>query len=251
MTHIKFNQGQFSWTIPIAKQNDRRRFSQLPHRDRTASRVHTRTRRVVVGREGRLDASTRIRSAGRRRRGIMGSRLSSSERGRPEQCRLLVQPRRQARLPRTTRCGVAEHRNSFAEIVTAAVTIRVITASFDQMGALGRASGKRSSVRLLSFLLHVPQMPIGAEQLRKKLHILQKLSSLTTQTTPLTSFCLVRDSCEYVRLPRISLTSPTAADHCCGDAMTSGEPARCVVFRMRCTFAHQSTLKLKQKYEEK
>src|SRR6185369_6419503 len=55
----------------------------------------------------------------------MGSRLSSPKRGRPEQCRLLVQPRRQARLPRTTRCGVAEHRNSFAEIVTAAVTIRV------------------------------------------------------------------------------------------------------------------------------
>jgi hypothetical protein len=85
-------------------------------------------------------------------------------------------------LPRPTRCGVAEHRNSFAEIVTAAVTIRVITASFDQMGALGRASGKRSSVRLLSFLLRVPQMQIGAKQLCKKLHILQKLSFLTTQT---------------------------------------------------------------------
>jgi hypothetical protein len=196
----------------------------------------------------------------------MGSRLSSSERGRPEQCRLLVQPRRQARLPRTTRCGVAEHRNSFAEIVTAAVTIRVITASFDQMGALGRASGKRSSVRLLSFLLRVPQMQIGAKQLCKKLHILQKLSFLTTQTKGLASvqdgraewsyvehgpllsnFCELPVAVVFLRCSShlllfgpwfISLCAPppdfahllTAANHGCGEATTSGRTCPLVVF---------------------
>src|SRR6185369_8726737 len=67
----------------------------------------------------------------------MGSRLSSSKRGRPEQCRLLVQPRRQARLPRTTRCGMAEHRNSFAEIVTAAVTDKGNNSFLRPDGCLG------------------------------------------------------------------------------------------------------------------
>lgn len=47
-------------------KNDPRRFSPIPHRIRAATQTHTRPRRVVVGRQGRLDAGARIRSAGRR-----------------------------------------------------------------------------------------------------------------------------------------------------------------------------------------
>ena len=117
---------------------------------------------------------------------------------------------------------------------------------------------ERSYVRLLSFLLRVPQMQIGAKQLCKKLHILQKLSFLTTQTKGLASvqdgraewsyvehgpllsnFCELPVAVVFLRCSShlllfgpwfISLCAPppdfahllTAANHGCGEATTSG-----------------------------
>ena len=56
-------------------------FSSIIHCDRTARWTHARPRRTVVGREGQLDASARICSAGRRRRGLVGARLLHRKEG--------------------------------------------------------------------------------------------------------------------------------------------------------------------------
>jgi len=95
-------------------QNDLGRFSSITHRDRAASRTHSRPRRAVAGCQGRLDASTRIRSAGRRQGWLVGSRLLASQGGRSGERSLLVQPRRQARVPRVTRRRMGQHRDASA-----------------------------------------------------------------------------------------------------------------------------------------
>jgi len=88
-------------------ENDLGRFSSIAHRDRAASRTHTSTCRIVVGRQRRLDAGTRICPAGRRQRWFMGARISSPQRRRSGQCSLLVQSGRQACVPRAARCRMA------------------------------------------------------------------------------------------------------------------------------------------------
>jgi hypothetical protein len=60
----------------------------IAHRDRTASRTYARTRRIVVGCEGRLDSGERW---------FVGARLPASERGRSW------------RLPGFTRSGMGQH----------------------------------------------------------------------------------------------------------------------------------------------
>ena len=70
----------------------------------------------MVGRQGRLDASTRIRSTGRGSRRFVGSCLLAPQGRRSGQRGILVSPNRQARLPRATGCGVARHRDGFAGI---------------------------------------------------------------------------------------------------------------------------------------
>jgi hypothetical protein len=94
-------------------QHDLGQFSPIPHRDRAAcatfarlraaSRIHPRTHRTMVGRQGRLDASTRIYPAGRRRGRFVGSRLPSSQGRRPEQRILLVSSGWKARVPKLER----------------------------------------------------------------------------------------------------------------------------------------------------
>jgi hypothetical protein len=65
---------------------------------------------------------------------------------------------------------------------------------------------KRSSVRLLSFLFRIPQMQIGrGKQLCKKLHILQKLSFLTSQTKGLASGAGWQSGMELCRARATSL----------------------------------------------
>ena len=64
--------------------------------------------------KGRLDASTRIRAAGRGRRGFVGARLPSSQGRRSEQRGVLVQPGWQARLRHIARFRVARHHHSLA-----------------------------------------------------------------------------------------------------------------------------------------
>src|ERR1039458_2857477 len=71
-------------------QNDLGRLPQIPHLSRTTSRTDSRTRRIVVGCQGRLGASTRIRPAGRRQGWLVGSRVPSSQRGRSGQRGILV-----------------------------------------------------------------------------------------------------------------------------------------------------------------
>lgn len=63
-------------------KNDIGRFPTITRRDRTASRTHIRTRRTMVGCEGRLEASARIRSAGRRNGGFVGSRFAPPKNSR-------------------------------------------------------------------------------------------------------------------------------------------------------------------------
>src|SRR3954463_2933660 len=57
-----------------------------------------------------------MRSAGRRFRGRVGSCLPPPKGRRSEQCSLLVPPRREAGLPRTTRDGVAGNREPIVEL---------------------------------------------------------------------------------------------------------------------------------------
>lgn len=76
----------------------------------------TRPRRIVVGREGRLDASARVCSAGRRHRGFVGPCVPASQGRRPEQRSVLVQPGWQTCVPGTAGRGMGKHREGFARI---------------------------------------------------------------------------------------------------------------------------------------
>jgi len=97
-------------------QNDFGRLPPITRRDRAASRTHARPRGIVVGRQGRLDAGARVRSAGRGHRGIVGSRIPPSQGRRSGQCGVLVQPGGEASVPAATGCGVAVHSKNIAEI---------------------------------------------------------------------------------------------------------------------------------------
>lgn len=92
------------------------------HRIRTTSRTLARTRRIVVGCQGRLDTGARIRAAGRRHGGIVGPRLPAPEGGRSRQRSLLVQSRRQGSMPGVARHRVERHCESFVHAVTSLLT---------------------------------------------------------------------------------------------------------------------------------
>ena|ERR1022692_2670338 len=70
----------------------------------------------MVGWQGRLDAGARICPEGRRPRGFVGARLPAPQERRSGQRSLLVQPGRQDRVPGTSGCGMARHRERVARV---------------------------------------------------------------------------------------------------------------------------------------
>jgi hypothetical protein len=71
---------------------------------------------LMVGCQGRLEAGSRVGSAGRGPREFVGARLPAPQGRRSEQCKILVRSGWQARLPGNAGCGVDQHCDGFAVI---------------------------------------------------------------------------------------------------------------------------------------